>query len=322
MLHIPTLLTDVTYSWFTVSFSAGGFKPITLKSASTHARLQAAPQVPEVQQSSPERHPSNVYSCPKEGCVKVFQRASALERHLSLEACTLSPERHTLMDLAKHQYAARLQEGVGLIPALRAVPSSVGSSHQGEEVKEGWVLKQVKKPYRFNQKRKTYLEEKFNIGQSTSIKIDPAFVAKEMRCSRCKDGERLFVVSEFLTLQQVSSFFSRLALKVCQQQVEVSRRLRSQEDTLAVEEQRNFATANENVLSSMQLRHPIVVDQYNVCSLVNKSEFRKTKVALLHLCECLEVNTPVPAVRRKVPFVELVGELVNSCPCNPRKWTN
>ncbi|CAH3174642.1 unnamed protein product [Porites lobata] len=242
--------------WLTVSFTAGGFKPITLKSPSTQARPQAAPEVPKVQQSGPERHLSSVYSGPKE-------------------------ERHTPMDLAKHQYATYLQEGVRLIPALRAVPSSVGSSHQAEDVKEGWVLKQVRKPYRFNQKRKTYLEEKFNIGQSTRSKIDPAFVAKEMCCSRCKDGERLFVVSEFLTLQQVSSFFSRLALKVCQQ----------------------------------QLHHPIVVDPYNVCSLVNKSEFRKTKVALLqHLCERLEVNTPVPAVRRKVPFVELLGELVNSCP--------
>ena len=316
MLHIPTLLTDVTYNWLTVSFSAGGFKPITLKSASTHARLQAAPQVPEVQQSSPERHPSSVYSCPKEGCIKVFLRASALERHLSLEACTLSPERDTLMHLAKHQYAGCLQEGVGLIPALRAVPSSVGSSHQREKVKEGWALKQVKKPYRFNQKQKTYLEEKFNIGQSTGSKIDPAFVAKEMRRSRGKDGERLFIVSEFLTPQQVSSFFSRLALKVRQQQVEVS-----EEDALAVEEQSNFATAKENVLSSLQLRHPIVVDQYNVCSLVNnKSEFRKTKVALLqHLCERLELNTPVPAVRRKAPYVELLEEVVNSCCCNPRK---
>ena len=142
------------------------------------------------------------------------------------------------MDLAKHQYTTRLQEGVGLIPALQAVPSSVGSSHQCEEVKEGWALKQVKKPYRLNQKQKTYLEEKFNIGQSTGSKIDPAFVVKEMRRSRGKDGERLFVVSEFLTPQQVSSFFSRLALKVRQQQVEVS-----EEDALAVEEQSNFAAA-------------------------------------------------------------------------------
>ena len=163
---------------------------------------------------------------------------------------------------------------------------------------------------------KKYLEEKFNIGQSTGSKIDPAFVAKEMRRSRGKDGERLFVVSEFLTPQQVSSFFSRLALKVRQQQVEVL-----EEDALAVEEQSNFATAKENVLSSLQLRHPIIVDQYNVCSLVNnKSEFRKTKVALLqHLCERLELNTPVPAVRRKAPYVELLEEVVNSCCCNPRK---
>ena len=47
MLHIPTLLTDVTYNWLTVSFSASGFKPITLKSASTHARLQATPKFPK-----------------------------------------------------------------------------------------------------------------------------------------------------------------------------------------------------------------------------------------------------------------------------------
>ena len=72
MLHIPTLLTDVTYSWLTVSFTAGGFKPITLKSPSTQARPQAAPEVPKVQQSGPERHLSRVYSGPKEGCVKVF----------------------------------------------------------------------------------------------------------------------------------------------------------------------------------------------------------------------------------------------------------
>ena len=42
-----------------------------------------------------------VYSCPQDGCVRVFQRFSALERHLSLEKCTQSLERHSVMDLAK-----------------------------------------------------------------------------------------------------------------------------------------------------------------------------------------------------------------------------
>ena len=29
-----------------------------------------------------------VYSCPQEGCVRVFQRLFALEKYLSLEKCT------------------------------------------------------------------------------------------------------------------------------------------------------------------------------------------------------------------------------------------
>ena len=45
-----------------------------------------------------------VYSCPQNGCVRVFQRPSALEKHLSLEKCRQSLERHLLMDLAKMGY--------------------------------------------------------------------------------------------------------------------------------------------------------------------------------------------------------------------------
>ena len=110
------------------------------------------------------------------------------------------------MDLAKQQYSIRLQEG--LFPSLQA---------HGQTVMEGWVLKQLKKPYRLNEQQKAYLEAKFNIGQSTGRKVDPDVVSKEIRRARGKDGERLFGVSEFLTPQQVSSFFSRLAAMLRQQ---------------------------------------------------------------------------------------------------------
>ena len=96
------------------------------------------------------------------------------------------------MDLAKQQYSSRLQEGVGLLPSLQA-PASAGSSIQGQTVKEGWALKELKKPYRFNEKQKAYLEAKFNIGQSTGRKVDPDVVSKEMRRARGTDGERLFL---------------------------------------------------------------------------------------------------------------------------------
>ena len=107
--------------------------------------------------------------------------------------------------------------------------------------------------------------------------MDPDIVSKEIRCARGKDGERLFGVSEFLTPQQVSSFFSRLAAKLRQQQVEVT-----PQDILAAEEQSNFTLARANVLSTLHVRHPIVVGHYDICSLVsNKTEFKKTKVRML-----------------------------------------
>ena len=77
------------------------------------------------------------------------------------------------------------------------------------------------------------------------------------------------------------------------------------QDALAAEEHINFSVAR--VQSAFHSTHPppIVVDQYDVCALVNnKSEFQKTKVAMLqHLCKSLEFEVPVPAVKRKAPLI-------------------
>ncbi|KAL9954429.1 hypothetical protein ACROYT_G041966 [Oculina patagonica] len=306
-------VSDVNYSWLSVLFSPGGFKAVS-------GRQTKPPKVQvttddQQQCASTESPQSSVFSCPKEGCVKVFQRSSALERHLSLDSCVMSPERHTLMDLAKLQYAVRLQEGVGVLPSLQAT-SSANTSSQGETVQEGWALKEVKKAYRFNEKQKSYLDAKFDIGESTGRKMEADAVAKEMRRARGTNGERLFSVSEFLIPQQVSSYFSRLAAKRRQQQVEVTL-----EDALAAEEQENFSQARENVMSALHIRHPIIVDQYEICSLVtNRAEFQKTKLGMLqHLCQSLELDVPVPAVRRKAPYMALLEELVDSCPCRATK---
>ena len=91
-----------------------------------------------------------IYSCPQHGCTGTFQRHAALERHLSCEKCTKSVERGTMLDQSKKQYAARVLEGVGKIPALKSM--SVSTTKTTEGLKEGWALKQLKKPYRFNEK--------------------------------------------------------------------------------------------------------------------------------------------------------------------------
>ena len=132
---------------------------------------------------------------------------------------------------AKLQYASRLQEGVGLLPSLDVSASDV-SSTSDQTNKEGWALKEAKKAERFNETQRSYLEAKFNIGQATGRKLDAEVVAKEMRRARGADGDRLFSVTEFLSPLQVASFFSRLAAKLRQQEVQVT-----EQDVLAAEEQ-------------------------------------------------------------------------------------
>ncbi len=77
-----------------------------------------------------------------------------------------------------------------------------------------------------------------------------------------EDGNRLFSVTEFLSVEQVSSFFSRLATKIKQQKIAVT-----EADAVAADED-NFHQNRQAVLTSLQLQHPIVYDQFSVCDIV------------------------------------------------------
>ena len=63
-------------------------------------------------------------------------------------------------------------------------------------------------------------------------------------------------------------------------------------DVLAVEQQVNFCLAIDSVLSSLQICHFIVVNQYDICALVKS----------------LELQVPPPQVRRRAPYVALLHE--------------
>ena len=217
------------------------------------------------------------------------------------------------MDLAKQQYASRLQEGVGILPTLQVAVAHHPSS-QESSAKEGWALKEVKKPYRFSKNQKGYLEAKFNVGQASGRKLDGEVVAKEMRRARNEDGNRLFGESEFLSPQQISSYFARLAAKLRQKQLEVT-----DHDVRAAEDQTNFSALRASVLSSIQIRHPIVVDQYNVCDIVTSNKLSSLKLGLLQvLCTRLGLDVPVPPKRLKEPYRVLLQQLVSKCTCSAK----
>ena len=294
-------------SWLSTPFSKGDFKQVRHKVV-VHPGNSATDAAEDVQVEKEGSEESAVFSCPKEGCVRAFQRASSLEKHLSLEACTKALERQSLSDVAKVKYASLLQEGVGSIPS--AHPTSTKEPVvSSTTLSEGWALRSTKKAYRFNKKQKEYLEAKFNVGQATGRKLNPDVVAKEMRRAKNVSGEKLFSISEFLTVQQIASYFSRLAAKGRQQ-------LATEQDACAAVEEENFCTARESVLTSLDLEHPITYDQYDICDLVQKNRLGKLKVAMLQvICEALNLESPVPPVKRKAPYIGLLVDAVSKCSC-------
>ena len=250
---------------------------------------------------------TGAYPCPYDGCVRVFQRLSALEKHLSLEKCEQKLERLSLLDRAKLGYKEYLEEGAGVIPTLSPVVTAASGSHT---VSEGWALKASKKSYRFNDEQKRYLNAKFNIGQETGRKMDPNAVSVQMRKALDPNGKRLFTVNEFLSPQQIKSYFSRRAAKL-RQQCDVT-----SEDVVAAEEETNFCLARDAACANLQLQHPIEFNQYNICKMFTENSLGKIKLGLLQeMCESLELNLPEKRVRRRAPYVDLLEEAVSRCSC-------
>ena len=95
----------------------------------------------------------------------IFQWVSVLAKHLSLEKCTRSPERHTVIDLAKMGYRSALEESVGVLLTLNTM--TLSRDYPIAAAKEGWALRAVKKVYWFSDKQKSHLLAKFCIGQTT-----------------------------------------------------------------------------------------------------------------------------------------------------------
>ena len=292
------------YQWLRdVPFSRGDFKDHATKPTTTIGATdpQKKPE-PQAPQASPPSS-SEFFSC-----VRVFQRYSNLEKHLSFEKCCKYVERHTLMDLAKIEYASRLQEGIGQRPVFQSklLESDKEDPVSGAERRAGHFVK-ARSP--IDLMKKEYLLQKFNIGQSTGKKAQAEAVAKDMRRAKGSDGKRLFSVAEFLSPQQIASYFSRLASKA-------KKGLLSQEDIHAIEEEANFNNARQDILSSLQGKHPIVLDQYNICELTGSGELKKMKLGLLqHICESFDLDVPPNKPRKKAPYVTLIEELVSSCSC-------
>ena len=166
------------YRWFNEPFSQGtGFRRVGGQPAK-----QPDCAVKRDDALSEQEYSSHLIVCPVDGCVRVFQRVSGLERHLSLEVCSYEVERKTLLDISKEEYAKRLEEGIGAIPTLPCGDAQSSSVDILPKVKR-WALEESRRGGRFSEKQKAYLASKFNIGiTSGSGKCKNVFLNNNKHC--------------------------------------------------------------------------------------------------------------------------------------------
>ena len=258
-----------------------------------------------------------LFSCPFEGCVKSYQRFSSVQSHVDIGKHKYALEHETLFDKAMLEYAKKLEEGTSAVQHPEAHGISQTLDYV-ELLEIGWALKSSAKRKRFTPTQKEYLTSHFDIGEQTGHKVDPKNVSNSMRKAKNPDGSRLFQKSDFLSPQQIASFFSRLAKK--RKQVDYS----DTEDEVEEDEfkemsnEENFEKLTNEILNEISISHPIMFETHNICELATNSKLSKFSVRMLQdICNFFEVDTSAikSTNRFKKPYIDLLNELVATCSC-------
>jgi hypothetical protein len=78
-----------------------------------------------------------------------------------------------------------------------------------QTLSQGWGIKLERKNKSFTKNQKSFFIERLNIGAQTGRKEDPENGSTLMRNIENAEGSRRFSLADFLTSQQITSFFSR-----------------------------------------------------------------------------------------------------------------
>jgi hypothetical protein len=139
-----------------------------------------------------------------------------LDVHMELGVHELVHPNESIYDQLRRQWAAQFgnvtvhKSNTQPISADNTIHSE-GESGCPSALPMGWALHAPASKSRFPDCVKLYLKAKFDLGERTGEKADSQQVALDMRNARNEDGDRLFQRDQWLTKNQVKSFFSRLA---------------------------------------------------------------------------------------------------------------
>ena len=169
-------------------------------------------------QSGDAGTPSTVcFSCPEEGCIKMYQSYQVLQKHLDVGKHLIKLERESSYDIVKMKWADTCQEVSGsyvqknILAASSSQQSDITVYSSNPTTDEGWALKKSRKSTRFSEGVRVYLKNVFIQGEETGTKANPPDIASKMKMLRSKNGKKMFSKDEWLSTDQVTRYFSKLS---------------------------------------------------------------------------------------------------------------
>ena len=209
-----------------------------------------------------------LFECSVLGCVEEFETFAQLELHLDVGKHTVS--RLTQFDEIKIDYALKFSSIDTADTKSCSSDSSKprtfpGDTANSSHLQMGWAVSKPRSKVRFSQKVKEYLTARFTLGERTGRKADPAQVAVDMRNARNEANERIFTRSEWMTKNQVQSFFSRLAATRRKDQGVVGMSPDEEEDVQCFQENSDRQDVVDQINREINVSHPICYDTYDLC---------------------------------------------------------
>ena len=120
------------------TFSNGDFRPIKTRKKKHEVQQETLADVDseEEEEETEGTASGRLFSCPNEGCVRVYTRYGSMVNHVTYGKCDFREERESVMDTAKVLYSKKLWVSDGRISATANVHCNQATSsglHQNEE---------------------------------------------------------------------------------------------------------------------------------------------------------------------------------------------
>jgi uncharacterized protein YkvS len=268
---------------------------------------------------------SDVIECTVPGCKKVFKCFENLEIHLSAGNHTNTLQNETLYDSLRKKWADKFQTidiiQKGKQSGASEVFVTLTSHPTAPENKMGWALSKSSTSSRFSANVRNYLTAKFDIGEQTGCKFNSCDVEADMRKCRNENNERRFTREEWLTSNQIKSFFSRLAAARKKRREIGAEDERDVDpiqdvDDSEVEFEERVCQIND-IVDQIGIQHPIIYDIYDLCQYHKNDKLRLFNVSMLKAI-CGHFEIPFKSRDRKSDLILKVGEMISECQCCSR----